>query len=136
MRKETGNKIILFDGVCNLCNGLVQFVIKRDKDAIFTFGSLQSEEGQTLLKEYDLPTDDFDSFVYLRDQKIHRKSTGALYVRKDLGGVWSLLFAFIIIPAPIRDFLYGLIAKNRYSVFGRREACMLPTPDLQKRFLK
>src|SRR5690606_13064426 len=136
MRKETGNKIILFDGVCNLCNGLVQFVIKRDKDAIFTFGSLQSVEGQTLLKENDLPTDDFDSFVYLRDQKIQRKSTGALYVRKDLGGVWSLLFAFIIIPAPIRDFLYGLIAKNRYSVFGRREACMLPTPDLQKRFLK
>ncbi len=135
MQGET-QRIILFDGVCNLCNGLVQFVIKRDKNAAFTFGSLQSQEGQRLLKENNLPTDDFDSFVYLRDRKVHRKSTGALYVLKDLGGAWKLAFGFIVIPAPVRDFLYGLIAKNRYSFFGRREVCMLPTPELQSRFLK
>lgn len=135
MQKE-GQKIILFDGVCNLCNGLVQFVINHDKHAAFTFGSLQSEEGQALLKEKGLPTDDFDSFVYLKDKEVYVKSTGALNVLKDLGGSWRLLYVFIIIPRPVRDFLYGLIAKKRYSLFGRRESCMLPTPDLQTRFLR
>lgn len=134
--QETRQRIILFDGVCNLCNGLVQFVIRHDKHSAFTFGSLQSGEGQALLREKGLPTDDFDSFVFLKGNKVYLKSTGALHVLKDLGGAWRVLYAFIIIPRPIRDFIYGVIAKNRYSFFGRRESCMLPTPDLQKRFLR
>lgn len=130
------DRVILFDGVCNLCNGLVQFIIDRDTDNIFSFGSLQSDGGQAILKSKNLPLDDFDSFVFVRDNKVYVKSTGALEVLKDLGGMWKLLYAFIIIPRPIRDFIYGLIAKHRYSFFGKQESCMLPTPELQSRFLK
>ncbi len=130
------DRVILFDGVCNLCNGLVQFIIDRDTDNIFSFGSLQSDGGQAILKSKNLPLDDFDSFVFVRDNKVYVKSTGALEVLKDLGGMWKLLYAFIVIPRPIRDFIYGLIAKHRYSFFGKQESCMLPTLELQSRFLK
>lgn len=127
--------IVLFDGVCNLCNGLVQFVIKKDKKAKFRMGSLQSESGQKLLKKYDLPVHDYESFVYIKEGQVYLKSSGALHVLKDLGGAWRLCFVLIIIPKPIRDFFYGLIAKNRYSFFGKRTVCMMPTPELQSRFL-
>lgn len=128
-------KIILFDGVCNLCNGLVQFVITHDKKSIFRFGSLQSEGGRVLLKEHGLPLNDYDSFVYVKDNRVYLKSTGALHVLKDLGGFYKLLYVFIAIPRPLRDFAYSLIAQNRYSLFGKRESCMLPTPELKRRFL-
>lgn len=127
--------IILFDGVCNLCNGAVQFIIKRDPKAKFTLGSLQSESGQQLLHQYNLPLNDFDSFIYIKDGKALRKSTGALHVMKELGGIWQFFFAFIVIPRPVRDYFYSLIAKNRYSYFGKSESCMLPSPELKERFL-
>lgn len=98
-------------------------------------GSLQSESGQILLKKYNFPTDDYDTFIYIKEGKVYVKSTGALHVLKDLGGIWKLLYVFIIIPRPIRDFIYSLIANNRYRIFGRRETCMLPNPDLKERFL-
>lgn len=129
------HKIILFDGVCNLCNGLVQFVINHDKKSIFRFGSLQSEGGRVLLKEHGLPLNDYDSFVYVKDNRVYLKSTGALHVLKDLGGFYKLLYVFIAIPRPLRDFVYSLIAKSRYSLLGKRESCMLPTPELKNRFL-
>lgn len=129
-------RVILFDGVCNLCNGLVQFTINRDTKNIFSFGSLQSNGGQEILRSKGLPLDDFDSFVYVRDNEVFVKSTGALEVLKDLGGMWKLLYVFIVIPHPIRDYVYSLIASHRYSFFGKKESCMLPTPDLQSRFLK
>src|SRR5215207_4802716 len=96
--------ILLFDGVCNLCNSIVQFTIKRDPNGKFKFASLQSESGQTLLIKFGLAADDFDSFVFINGDKYFLKSSAGLYVLKELGGIWKLFFVFIIIPRPIRDF--------------------------------
>lgn len=129
------DKILLFDGVCNLCNSTVKFVIRKDKAGLIKFTSLQSEKGQELLKKFNLPLEDFGSFVYIKDGKAFRKSTAALKVMRDLGGVYKALYGFMIIPAPIRDFFYNIVAKSRYKVFGRTESCMVPTPELKERFL-
>ena len=127
--------IILFDGVCNLCNGAVQFVIKRDPDGKFLFASLQSEEGKKLLQQFELPENDFSSFVLIEDDKVFTRSTGALKVAKQLKGAIKLLYAFIIVPKFIRDAVYNWIARNRYKWFGKQNECMLPTPELKERFL-
>lgn len=127
--------MVLFDGICHLCNSSVRFIISRDPDARFTFASLQSDEGQRVLNKFALPTADFDSFVYIRDGHIYERSAGALHVLKDLGGFGRAMYVFIIVPRPIRDFIYDLIAKNRYRWFGKRDSCMVPTPELRKRFL-
>ncbi|MDW7695967.1 thiol-disulfide oxidoreductase DCC family protein [Flammeovirgaceae bacterium SG7u.111] len=128
-------RVILFDGVCNLCNSSVNFIIDRDEDGYFTFASLQSEGGQQLLKDHDLDTFDFDSFVYYDKGKIYKKSTAAIKVASKLGGLWSLMSIFIIIPASLRNAIYSLIAKNRYKWFGKKNECRMPTPELQSRFL-
>ena len=128
--------ILLFDGVCNLCNRLVQFIIKRDPGAKFRFTSLQSKSGQALLESYGLPQDDLDTFVYLRQEKFYIKSSAVLHVLKDLGGGWQLLFVFIIIPKPLRDLVYTFVSKTRYSIFGKRDHCMIPSQDLSSRFLE
>lgn len=127
--------ILLFDGVCNLCIGMVQFLIKRDRDSKFRFGSLQSETGQSILIKHNLIKGDLDTFVYLTDGKYFLKSTAALRVLRDLGGIWKLFYVFIIIPVPIRDLFYSLIAKVRYRIFGKRIVCMVPTPEIKDRFL-
>lgn len=127
--------IILFDGICNLCDGAVQFVIKHDPENQFLFASLQSEAGQRLLKQYKLPVENFNSFILIQDEKVYSKSTGALKVARQIKGVWSWLYIFIIIPAFIRDAVYAWIAQNRYKWFGKKEACMIPTPELKARFL-
>lgn len=127
--------IILFDGICNLCDGVVQFVIKHDPENQFLFASLQSEAGQRLLKQYKLPVENFNSFILIQDEKVYSKSTGALKVARQIKGVWSWLYIFIIIPAFIRDAVYSWIAQNRYKWFGKKEACMIPTPELKARFL-
>lgn len=132
---ENNERIILFDGVCNLCNSSVQFVIKKDTEAKFKYASLQSASGQALLKKFNLPLEQFDSFIYINSDQVYQRSAGALNVLKDLGGFWKLLYGFIIIPPFIRDFVYNFIAKNRYKFFGKRESCMIPTPELKKRFL-
>lgn len=128
--------ILLFDGVCNLCNSIVQFTIKRDPKAKFKFASLQSESGQTLLKKFGLPTDDFDSFVFINGDKYFLKSSAGLHVLKELGGIWKLFYVFIIFPRPLRDFVYNIIAKTRYKIFGKRNNCMIPIPRLKQRFLQ
>lgn len=128
-------KIVLFDSVCNLCNSSVQFIIKHDKKGQFLFGSLQGNYGQETLRKFNLPTNEFNSFMLLEDGKLYTKSTGALRMLKHLGGAWSLLYAFIIVPKFIRDGVYNWVAKNRYKWFGKKEACWLPTPDLKARFL-
>ena len=133
---ESNERIILFDGVCNLCNSSVQFVIKRDKEAKFKFASLQSSSGQALLQKFNLPLDQFNSFIYVHGDKVFLRSTGALKILKDLGGFWKLFYGFIIVPRFIRDFVYNYIAQNRYKFFGKRDSCMVPTPDLKKRFLE
>lgn len=128
--------ILLFDGVCNLCNSIVQFTIKRDPEEKFQFASLQSESGQALLKKFGLPADDFDSFVFINGDKYFLKSSAGLHVLKELGGVWKLFYVFIIIPRQLRDFVYNIIAKTRYKLFGKRDTCMVPTPRLKQRFLQ
>lgn len=129
------SSIVLFDGVCNLCNGLVQFIIKNDPKGKFRFASLQSEAGQLLLKNLGLKTDDFDTFVLVRGDQYFVRSTAALRVLNELGGMWKLFSVFWIFPAPLRDFFYNVIANSRYKLFGRRESCMVPTAELKQRFL-
>jgi predicted DCC family thiol-disulfide oxidoreductase YuxK len=127
--------IILFDGVCNLCNGAVQFVIKRDKKKCFCFASLQSSQGRKLLEQYNLPLTDINSFILIEHRQVYTGSTGTLRVAKKLNGFWPLLFAFIIVPKFIRDRIYNWVAKNRYKWFGKKDTCMIPTPELRARFL-
>ena len=127
---------ILFDGVCNMCNGLVQFIIKRDPQARFSFAALQSDAGRALLTQYGIPVTQTDTFVYICEKKCYIKSTAALKVLKDLGGAWKIIYILIIIPKPIRDFVYNLFAKSRYKLFGKRDSCMMPTANIRRRFLE
>ncbi|HEX7458577.1 MAG TPA: thiol-disulfide oxidoreductase DCC family protein [Ginsengibacter sp.] len=129
------HSIILFDGVCNLCNGAVQFVIKRDNKNQFLFASLQSEEGKQILEDNNFPANKSDSFLLVEDGKVYERSTAALRVLKNLSGLRSLLYGFIIVPKFIRDSVYNWIAKNRYQWFGRKDECMIPTPELKAKFL-
>jgi len=127
--------VILFDGVCNFCNSSVQFVIKRDPKQQFRFASLQSEFGQQVLAQHQLPQNDFNSFILLQEGNIYTKSTAALKVAKQLSGLWPMLYGFIIIPPFIRNAVYSFIAQNRYRWFGKRAACMLPSPHQRQLFL-
>ena len=126
---------ILFDGVCNLCNASVQYVIKHDPDAVFKFASLQSETGQQLLAKYDLAANNMNSFVLIKEGKAYTRSTAALLVARQLKGIIKLLYGFIIVPSFIRNAVYDLISKNRYKWFGKKDSCMIPTASLQTRFL-
>ena len=127
--------IILFDGVCNLCNTSVQFVLKRDKKKRFLFASLQGKAGQEILKQFNLPADIFNSFILLEGNRVYTRSAAALRVARLLSGGWKLLYSLIIVPKFIRDAVYNWIARNRYKWFGKREECMIPTPELKERFL-
>lgn len=127
--------ILLFDGVCNLCNASVQFLIKHDPKALLKFAALQSESGQALLKKYGLNTTDFDSFILIENNLVYSKSTAILRLVKQLGGFFKGLYYLIYIPRSIRDFIYDLIAKSRYSIFGKRNRCMVPNPEIMDRFL-
>lgn len=133
MNKET--QIILFDGFCNLCNGFVRFIIKRDPGAEFKFASLQSEYGKSLLLKLGLQPNDFNSVVYFKGDRYFLQSSAVINVLKDLGGSWKLFYVFIIIPKFIRDFFYNIIGKTRYKIFGKSDACMIPDPELKERFL-
>ncbi len=127
--------VILFDGVCNLCNASVQYIIKHDDKRLFRFASLQSSFGEKLLKKFNLATGTFNSFILFENNNIYTSSTAALLVAKNLKGIIKWLYGFIIIPKFIRDAVYDFIAKNRYQWFGKREACWLPTPGLKNLFL-
>ena len=123
--------IVLFDGVCNLCNGAVQFIIARDKHQQFRFASLQSGFGQ----QYQQQVGEIDSILLVEKGKVYYKSTAALRIARKLDGLWPVLFVFIVIPPFVRDFIYDIIARNRYRWFGKKESCWLPTPDLKALFL-
>ena len=127
--------IILFDGVCNLCNSAVQFVIRHDPAAKFRFASLQSIPGRQLMEQYTLSTTGLNSFILLQDGKVFTRSSAALSVAKQLKGPIKLLYGFIIVPAFIRNAVYDLIARNRYKWFGKKDECMLPSPGIVSRFL-
>jgi predicted DCC family thiol-disulfide oxidoreductase YuxK len=127
--------ILLFDGVCNLCNFSVRFIIKKDPENKFLFASQQSAGGERILRNFHLPSDSVNFIVLLDGNKAYIKSRAIFEVLKRLNGMWSLLYIFIFIPQSIRDFMYDAIAKNRYKWFGKQDHCPLPTPDLKARFL-
>ena len=135
MSEAGKHPVILFDGVCNLCNGSVQYVIKHDPHRIFRFASLQSSFGQKILADHKLPENDFNSFILFEDGKMYTRSTAALRVAKRLTGFIKILYGFSIVPGFIRDGIYNLIAKNRYKWFGKKDACWLPTPELKNLFI-
>ena len=132
---ETLPTVILFDGVCNLCNGFVQFVIEHDRTGRFKFASLQSDVAREFLKEAPADFRNTDSVILLENGKFYQQSTAALRILRHLAAPWSWLYAFIILPAFLRDIVYAFIARNRYRWFGQQESCMLPTPELKGRFL-
>lgn len=127
--------IILFDGVCNLCNSSVQFIIRRDRKKQFRFASLQGRTAQQLLAMSGLDAEGQDTIVLVEDGKIYTRSTAVLRILRRLGGFWRLAYAYIIVPRFIRDGIYKFIARNRYRWFGRREECMVPEPGVRERFL-
>jgi len=126
--------IILFDGVCNLCNGFVQFVLKHEKDNHFHFAALQSEFAQALLNQYHLDQD-LKTVIYISNNKAYTRSNAALHIAKGLKAPFNWAQLFLVIPSFIRNRIYDWIAKNRYLWFGKQEHCMVPTPDLRSRFL-
>lgn len=128
--------IILFDGVCNLCNASVNFVIKHDKKAQFLFASFQSDAAKEIMLHFNLKNLNLDSIVLIDDGKIYEKSTAILIIARLLNGGYKLFYFFIVIPKSVRDRLYSYIAKNRYKFFGKRERCMIPSPELRNRFLE
>jgi len=128
-------KIILFDGVCNLCNSSVLFVIKRDPKDQFRFAALQSEIGEQLITKYQIDTTQTDSIILIENNTAYIKSTAALKVARNLTGGWPLLSAFLIFPAVIRNWGYDFVARNRYKWYGKKDSCMIPTPELKSKFL-
>ncbi|HZW38859.1 MAG TPA: thiol-disulfide oxidoreductase DCC family protein [Ignavibacteriaceae bacterium] len=132
----TEKNIILFDGVCNLCVSSVQFIIKRDPVGIFYFASLQSDVGVRLSENFGALIEKTDSIILIKGDKCYIESDAALKIASKLKGGWKLLYIFIIIPKPLRDAVYRYVARNRYKWFGKKDACMIPSPDLKKRFME
>ncbi|AVQ98217.1 thiol-disulfide oxidoreductase [Oceanobacillus iheyensis] len=128
-------RLILFDGVCNFCDRSVQFVMKRDPEAKFTFASLQSGAGERV-KEYYKIDPSLDSMILIEEGTYYTKSTAALKICKNLKGLWKVFSVLLVIPKPIRDFFYNIVARNRYKWFGKRESCKLPSPEERSRFLE
>ena len=127
--------IVLFDGVCNFCNATINFVIEHDKAGYFKFAPLQSGMGEELMAKHDIDRVKTDSVILVENGKAFTHSEAALRIAKRLDGVWSWAYALIVIPRPLRDLAYRLFAKQRYRLFGRRDACMMPTPEIRARFL-
>jgi predicted DCC family thiol-disulfide oxidoreductase YuxK len=140
--------ILLFDGVCNFCDASVNFIIAHDRAGYFKFAPLQSEAGQELTRKFGLefaalsekengPGEaiPIDSVVLIEDEKAYTHSTAALRIARKLDGIWSWGYAFIVVPKTIRDFFYKLFARHRYRLFGKKDVCMMPTPELKQRFL-
>ena len=134
---EEGKKLILFDGVCNLCNGAVQYIIKRDRKDVFRFAALQSAIGRQFIEERNIDTTKVDSIVLVEPGVAYFvKSTAALYIAYEFGGLWKgLKFFEWVLPVSIRDGIYNFVAKNRYKWFGKKEFCMIPTPELKAKFM-
>jgi predicted DCC family thiol-disulfide oxidoreductase YuxK len=128
-------KIILFDGVCNLCNGSVRFILKHDGHKIYKFASIQSDAGRQILSASGFPPDYQESILYIEDGRSYTRSTAALRILRNLNAPWPVLYAARAVPAWIRDGIYDWIARNRYAIFGRRDACLVPGDGVASRFL-
>lgn len=135
LSKVMADKIVLFDGVCNLCDNSVKFIIQRDRKAVFKMASLQSEIGQNLQTHFGQDPTQVNSVMFIENGKLYTKSTAALRIAKHLDGAWKLFIVFMIIPTPIRDIVYDFIARNRYRWFGKHDACMIPDKSIKSRFL-
>lgn len=133
---QVDKPILFFDGVCNLCNSSVQFIIRRDRNERFLFASLQSEKAKKTLPAKYRVEDDLKSLVLKDGDRLKTKSSAALTIARDLSGLWPLLYLLMIIPKALRDFVYDIIARNRYNWFGKKDACMIPTTDLKSRFVE
>lgn len=131
----SGQRVILFDGVCNLCNSAVKFVLKRDENSVFKFASLQSNIAKELLKNLNVSDVGSGTFVLIEDGDVYSRSDAALKVCKHLSGMWPLMRLFSIVPRFIRDWVYNLISKNRYRWFGKLDSCMIPSPGMENKFL-
>jgi predicted DCC family thiol-disulfide oxidoreductase YuxK len=134
MAEPESKSIVLFDGVCNVCNDAVNFIIDRDPRKRFQFASLQSEVGQRLRQEYSLGTD-LETMALIEGRRAYVRSSAALQVVRRLAGLWPLLYVAILVPTFIRDAAYRYFAHHRYRWFGKREACRVPTPEIRARFL-
>ena len=132
---EVQNPVILFDGVCRLCNRTVKFIINRDPASKFRFAPLQSETGNNLISELKPLNVNLDSIILVENSLYYVKSTAVLKILRKLGSLWPLLYVFIIVPPVIRDYIYDIVARNRYKWFGKEERCMVPNADNEKRFL-
>jgi predicted DCC family thiol-disulfide oxidoreductase YuxK len=135
-RNSRSDKIVIFDGICHLCNGAVQFIIKRDSCSNFKFVPRQSQTGRRLLSRYQASLKDTETIVLLKDQIIYTGSDAVLEIARGLDHIWKLLIVFKIIPGFIRNWVYNFIAKHRYYWFGKRDVCYTPTPELRQRFLE
>ena len=135
LQRTAGMSIVLFDGVCNLCNTAVDFIIRHDSRGKFLFASLQSAAGQELLRHYQLPTESYDSMVLLKQGKLYLRSEAALTIAAELPGGWRLFGIFKLVPVFLRDAVYNFIARNRFRFWGKKESCRLPTPEERSRFL-
>ena len=127
--------LVMFDGVCNFCNSSINFIIRNDKTDHFRFLTLQSERGQKIIKQYNLDPENLQTVILLENGRIYTRSTAALRIARKLKGGWKIFYGFIIVPAVLRDFFYKIVAKNRYKWWGKKESCMIPTPEVRKKFL-
>lgn len=132
---STDKPILLFDGVCNLCNRSIQFIIQRDPESKIRFAALQSDVGQYFIKKHHLQTDELKTIILIERERYYTRSTAALRVARYMNRAWPLAYGFLIVPPFIRNSVYNWIANNRYRWFGKQESCWLPTPDLKARFL-
>jgi predicted DCC family thiol-disulfide oxidoreductase YuxK len=136
MKIPEGKQLVFFDGVCNLCNGSIQYIIKHDKNDLFRYAPLQSEIGKKFIKERKIDTSKVDSILlYEPNIAYYTKSAAVLKIAKTFGGGFKLLGLLELIPGPVRDWFYDLIAKNRYNWFGKQNECMIPTPELKAKFM-
>jgi len=133
---EQSKKIILFDGVCNLCNNSVQFVIKRDVNDVFQFAALQSETGKKLLTERNIDTQEVDSIILIEPNiAYYTKSTAALEIGKHLKGLKAISSILLWLPEDLRNIIYDFIARNRYKWYGKKDNCMIPSEELKSKFI-
>ncbi|MDQ3635312.1 MAG: thiol-disulfide oxidoreductase DCC family protein [Acidobacteriota bacterium] len=126
--------IILFDGVCNFCNDWVNFIIEQDSKNHFKFTPLQSEIAEKLLEKHNI-NKETDSVILIEDGKAYTHSTAALRIARNLDGIWSVFYILLLVPKFIRDFFYKILAKYRYKLFGKKDECMIPTPEIRRKFL-
>lgn len=136
MKSASNKAIVLFDGVCNLCNSSVLFILKYDKGQHFVFTTLQSDVARELLLHYPKEIMEKDSILLIKNNSVYTESTAALLIAKEFSGIWTLLQFFWIVPKFIRDFVYGFIAKNRYKWFGKKDNCSIPTKKNKNLFLE